>query len=78
MPPLGSKSVPAYSDAPGSLVLVTDHIMAPGDFMLHRMLASVLKDEGRKAVLILLNKDWDKWRIIASKSVCPCERDHFG
>ncbi|KAH9487426.1 Elongator complex protein 6 [Psilocybe cubensis] len=57
-------------DLPESiLLLITDSLAAPGDFVLHRCLANHLKDKKTPRVTILsVSEGIAKWKALASKS----------
>jgi len=62
-------SFPPLPLGPESLVLITDHIMAPGDFVIHRTVAGVLKDRAKAGcMLVLTDRDWERWKAIAARS----------
>lgn len=52
------------------LVLITDEIQAPADFLIHRFLNLRLKDSKRsRCVLLSVSEDVERVRSVASKSV---------
>jgi hypothetical protein len=60
----------------GSLVLVTDHIDAPADFLLIRAATVVLKPSKtqnvsaiKRCIFITFTKEESHWRVILGKSV---------
>ncbi|KZV82585.1 hypothetical protein EXIGLDRAFT_729486 [Exidia glandulosa HHB12029] len=55
---------------PGALVLVTDHLQAPSDFLLLRILAQRLKhaEASRSSVVVSFNHDTVRWQSLALKS----------
>jgi hypothetical protein len=54
---------------PGQLLLITDHLASPADFILHRALSIYLKElkDGR-TILVSLAWEFAHWRAIAAKS----------
>ncbi|KIJ34830.1 hypothetical protein M422DRAFT_34930 [Sphaerobolus stellatus SS14] len=64
----------SFPPPPGHLVLVTDHLTAPADFLLHRALALSLKRASEnpkvqsRVVIVSLANDFSQWAAIASKS----------
>lgn len=59
------------SDLPdGIILLMTDELAAPADFLLHRMLATHLKERKHPRALILsVSEGITRWKALASKSV---------
>jgi hypothetical protein len=56
---------------PGQLLLVTDELSSPAEFILHRALSSHLKDsKNNKCILISVSESLDRWKAVAMKSVC--------
>ncbi|KAF9482929.1 hypothetical protein BDN70DRAFT_852386 [Pholiota conissans] len=58
------------SDLPdGIILLITDELAAPADFLLHRTLATLLKERQSPHALILsVSEGITRWRALASKS----------
>lgn len=55
-----------------SLLLVSDHLQAPADFLLLRILTQRLKNaaqDPRRAVLVSFNHDAQRWHALGLKSV---------
>ncbi|KAI0779593.1 hypothetical protein C8Q74DRAFT_1199522 [Fomes fomentarius] len=53
---------------PGELLLITDELLAPADFLLHRYLNSHLKDsQDSPVVLVSISEDIGRWKAIAGK-----------
>jgi hypothetical protein len=57
----------------GILLLVTDQLSSPADFVLHRSLIDHLKgaksDSPKKAIVLSVSEDLARWKAIAAKSV---------
>jgi ABC-type glutathione transport system ATPase component len=55
----------------GELLLVTDELSSPADFVLHADLAAHLKDPTRHArcTVLSVSESLARWKTIASKSV---------
>ena len=61
---------PSSLPLPGEVLLVTDELLAPADFLLHRLLAGHLKESGDStSVLVSVSEDIERWKAIAAKSV---------
>jgi hypothetical protein len=58
----------------GVLLLVTDQLSSPADFLLHRSLIDHLKgaksDNPKKTIVLSVSEDLARWKSIATKSVC--------
>ncbi|KAI0644708.1 hypothetical protein C8Q79DRAFT_791633 [Trametes meyenii] len=55
---------------PGELLLITDELLAPADFLLHRHLAAHLKEsKSSKCVLVSVSEDIGRWKAVAQRSV---------
>lgn len=55
---------------PGELLLITDELLAPADFLLHRYLNSHLKESQESpVVLVSISEDIGRWKVIAGKLV---------
>jgi hypothetical protein len=58
----------------GVLLLVTDQLSSPADFLLHRSLLDHLKaaksDNPKKTIVLSVSEDLTRWKSIAAKSVC--------
>jgi len=54
----------------GILLLITDGLAAPADFVLHRCLATHLKENKKSNTVILsVSEGISRWKALASKSV---------
>ena len=55
----------------GDLLLITDELASPADFILHANLAACLKDSSKNARCIVLSvsEGLSRWKAIATKSV---------
>jgi hypothetical protein len=52
------------------LLLITDELPSPADFLLHRILASQLRENAPgKAIILSVSEDLARWKAIAAKSV---------
>ena len=61
---------PCKLPSPGHLLLVTDELAAPADFLLHRSLGDYLKDnKNSRCVLLSVSEGMTRWKTIAAKSV---------
>jgi hypothetical protein len=62
---------PSELPYPGQLLLITDELPSPADFLLHKFLSTHLKDpKDARCVVISVSEDLARWKAIASKSVC--------
>ncbi|KAF8576864.1 hypothetical protein K439DRAFT_1418643 [Ramaria rubella] len=73
VPGLSFDTANSFLPSASQLLLITDHLAAPADFILHRALALHLKHSNPKyqrhrAVLVSLASDFGHWRAIAAKS----------
>ena len=54
----------------GVLLLITDALSAPANFLLHRTLAAYMKDrKDAKCVILSVSEDITRWKALAAKSV---------
>jgi hypothetical protein len=54
----------------GIMLVISDELGAPGDFLLHRALASHLKDRKKtKAIVLSVAEGLSRWKALAFKSV---------
>lgn len=61
---------PPELSIPGQLLLITDELPSPADFLLHKALFSHLKSTNEaKCILLGVNEDYSRWNSIAAKSV---------
>lgn len=52
------------------MLLISDELGAPGDFLLHRALASHLKDRKKTTAIVLsVAESLSRWKALAFKSV---------
>lgn len=67
-----SKTFPlAGIPLPGEILLLTDQLFSPADFMLHQLLQTQLKGRSDSRCIILsTSNDFVHWKTIASKAVC--------
>lgn len=67
---LGAMFPPSTLPLPGEVLLITDEILAPADFLLHRLLASHFKEsQSHAGVLVSFSEDIGRWKAVASKAV---------
>ncbi|KAI0745624.1 hypothetical protein C8Q76DRAFT_704213 [Earliella scabrosa] len=60
---------PTALPLPREIVLITDEILSPGDFLLHRFLINHLKGTKKAtAILVCVSEDLTRWKSVASKS----------
>lgn len=61
---------PTSLPLPGEILVITDELLAPANFLLHRFLADHLK-EGKNsiAVLISVSEDIGNLKVVAGRSV---------
>ncbi|RDX55242.1 hypothetical protein OH76DRAFT_1397642 [Lentinus brumalis] len=60
---------PSALPLPGEVLLVTDELFAPADFLLHRFLSSHLKESKHSpALLVSMSEDVGRWKAIAGRS----------
>ncbi|KZT22202.1 hypothetical protein NEOLEDRAFT_1150189 [Neolentinus lepideus HHB14362 ss-1] len=53
----------------GQVVIVTDQILSPADFLLHRTLASHFKDhKDARCIVLLVSESISRWNAIASRA----------
>ena len=67
--------------APGDLLLVTDELGAPADFVLYRALSSYLKTSGpsARAIIVSAQSTRPTWTAVLAKSVrAPLSRRERG
>lgn len=61
---------PTGLPAPNELLLVTDQLASPADFLLHRFLSAHLKQSKEARCLILsLSESLTRWKVLAGKAV---------
>lgn len=62
---------PAGLPLPGEILLLTDQLFSPADFMLHRFVQIHLKGrlEESKCIILSVHNNLTKWKGIASKAV---------
>lgn len=54
----------------GETILITDQLEAPGDFILHRMVSSHLKEsKGNRCIILSISNDLPRWKTVSSKLV---------
>ncbi|KAI8992922.1 hypothetical protein BD414DRAFT_521465 [Trametes punicea] len=54
---------------PGEILLITDELLAPADFMLHRHLATHLKEsKSSPCILVSVSEGIERWKAVAQKS----------
>ena len=55
----------------GILLLITDELAAPADFLLHRSLISHIKETNgpTKTIVLSVSEDLARWKAVASKLV---------
>ena len=65
-------SFPSAPIAAGQLVLTTDQLAAPADFLLHQILAAYIKtaaynglSTGSKAVVVSVSEPLTRWKVAA-------------
>jgi hypothetical protein len=55
---------------PGQMLLITDELSSPADFLLHRFLISHLKNtKDTKCVILSVSEHLARWEAIVAKSV---------
>ena len=54
---------------PGSLILITDKLDAPADFILLNFLSSHLKNKSSKCVFVSFQETFSHWKSVASRLV---------
>ncbi|KAI1794241.1 hypothetical protein LXA43DRAFT_998436 [Ganoderma leucocontextum] len=60
---------PTSIPVPGEVLLITDELLSPASFLLHRLLAGHLKEaKNSTAVLISVSEDIGKWKAVAGRS----------
>ncbi|KAF9006161.1 hypothetical protein BDQ17DRAFT_1399090 [Cyathus striatus] len=61
--------LPPFNLPEGIILLITDELASPSDFILHRALASHIKEsKGSKNIVLSVSKDILRWKTIAAKS----------
>ena len=54
----------------GIVLLITDELSSPADFLLHRLLSSHFKDsKSAKSVILSVSEGIERWKAVAAKSV---------
>ncbi|KAI9061704.1 hypothetical protein FKP32DRAFT_1575488 [Trametes sanguinea] len=60
---------PSELPLPGEILLITDELLAPADFLLHRHVAAHLKaSKPSKCVLVSVSEDIGRWKAVAQRS----------
>ncbi|RPD58667.1 hypothetical protein L227DRAFT_577033 [Lentinus tigrinus ALCF2SS1-6] len=60
---------PSALPLPGQVLLITDELLAPADFLLHRFLSDHLKESKHSpALLVSVSEDVGRWKSIAGRS----------
>ncbi|KAI0368379.1 hypothetical protein BV20DRAFT_969449 [Pilatotrama ljubarskyi] len=60
---------PTTLPLPGEVLLITDELLAPADFLLHRHLATHLKESKHsKCLLVSVSEDIGRWKAVAQRS----------
>ncbi|KAI0332277.1 hypothetical protein GY45DRAFT_1321057 [Cubamyces sp. BRFM 1775] len=60
---------PTNLPVPSEVLLITDELLAPADFLLHRQLAAHLKEsKDSRCVLISVSEDLGRWKSVAQRS----------
>jgi hypothetical protein len=54
---------------PGHILLITDDLISPGEFLLHSAIAGYLKGNSNGKVLLVSSRDEVHWKTIESKLV---------
>lgn len=58
---------------PGEVLLLTDQLFSPADFVLHRLLQAHLKGRSdSKCIILSAHNDLSRWKSIANKAVRYC------
>jgi hypothetical protein len=77
------KMISPFDLPSGVLLLVTDQLSSPADFVLHRSLIEHLKGatksdttRPKKALVLSVSEDLARWKAIAAKSVCLPQAYH--
>ena len=60
---------PTVIDHPGGLVVISDALASPGEFILHDIVVGCTKGQDKFCVLVSLNESIDHWKNIASRLV---------
>jgi len=60
--------LPSVTTADGTVTLITERLDSPAEFLLHRVLNSVLK-EGTPCILVSTWNDLTHWSTVQSRSV---------
>jgi hypothetical protein len=64
--------LPPFDLPEGILVLITDQLHSPADFLLHRSLIGHIKtSKTSKSVILSVSEGIARWKAIAAKSVRP-------
>ncbi|TFK53803.1 hypothetical protein OE88DRAFT_1711625 [Heliocybe sulcata] len=59
---------PSNVFAPGNVILITDQLPSPADFLLHRTLASHFKDhKNARCIILSVSESISRWKAIASR-----------
>ena len=70
---VGDMFPPNSLPLPGEILLITDELLAPASFLLHRFLISHMKESNdTTSVLISVSEDLGRWKAMAAKSVQCC------
>lgn len=60
--------LPPFNLPEGIILLITDELGAPGNFLLHRALAQHLKTD-KTALVLSVSESLARWKALATKSV---------
>lgn len=62
----------------GAVLLVTDELPSPANFLLHQILAEHIKSTkgAAKNIVLSVSEDIAKWKSLAAKVVCPLSTAH--
>ena len=61
---------PSGLPSPNEFLVITDQLASPADFLLHRFLASHLKQsKNAKCLILSLSESLTRWKVLAGKAV---------
>ena len=64
---------PTIINCPGQIVIVTDALASPGDFILHDLVGDCARVQDAFCVLVSLDETFDHWKIIGSRLVSTAQ-----
>lgn len=63
-------------DCPGQLVVISDALDSPGEYILHDLVSSNAKTKDTFCILVSLNETFDHWKTIALRRVSSTQNEY--